>query len=331
MSKNPIFIVVSFLVFSLTFLGCDQVSAIFEYFQKPKQESESLSSTHAAVAQESVKAEQDAQGIPQLPGQPTMDKKSESSLPPSVLAKVGNWTITIEEFKERLNALKEVVPDLNIDDPETKKLMLEELVRQQLLVWDAERKGVANQKDIKDAVEEFRRTLIVQESAKKITENIKGTEEEAKEFYELNKDRIIDPVEWHVREIVVDSKLKANELSVEILKGGDFAEIAKQNSLSKTAAQGGDLGFLAEMPFEDMAAAVERLNTGDVSSVFQGPEGHYIVKVEEKKGGIPIPFEEIKEEIINDRTAFKQQQAILGYLDKLQKEIKVETNEKLLE
>lgn len=330
MSKNPIFVVVSFLIFSLTFLGCDQISAIFEYFQKPEQESASISSTPSAAAQEALKAEK-IQEPPQLPDQSIIGKKTGSSLPASVLAKVGDWTMTIEEFKERLNALKEVVPDLDVTDPETKKLMLEELLRQQLLVWDAERKGLAKQKDIQDAVEEFRRTLIVQESAKKITENIKGTEEEAKEFYELNKDRIVDPVEWHVREIVVDSKLKANELSVEILKGGDFAEIAKQNSISKTAAQGGDLGVLTEMPFEDMAAAVGRLNTGEVSSVFQGPEGYYIVKVEEKKGGTPIPFEEIKEEIIQDRTAFKQQQAILDYLNKLQQEVEVQTNEKLLE
>lgn len=330
MSKNSVFLITTFLVFSLSFLGCDQISSIFEYFKKPKQESVNISSTPSAAAQETVKTEK-AQEPPALPGQSIVDKKPQSSLPANVLAKVGNWTITMEEFKERLRALKDVVPDLNVDDLETKKMMLEELVRQQLLVWDAERTGAAKQKDIQDAVEEFRRTLIVQESAKKIVGDIKGTEEEAKEFYDLNKDKIINPVEWHVREIVVDSQLKANELLVEILKGTDFAETAKQHSISKTASEGGDLGSITEAPFDEMAAALEPLKTGDVSSVFKGPEGYYIIKAEEKKGGVPIPFEEIKEEIIKDRTAFKQQQALLEYLKKLQKEIEVQTNAKLLE
>jgi len=208
--------------------------------------------------------------------------------------------------------------------------MLEELVRQQLLVWDAERKGVAQQKDILDAIDEFRRTLLVQEVAKKIVEDLAATEEEAKEFYELNKDKIVEPPQWHLREIVVDAQLKANELSVEILKGGDFVEIAKQNSKSETAAQGGDLGTVSEAPFPEMDSILASLNTGDVSSVFKCPDGYCIIKVEEKKGGSPIPFEDIKQEIIDDRTAFKQQQAILEHINKLEKEIKVEKNESLL-
>lgn len=313
MSKNPVSFFIVFIVFSLTFLGCDQISAVFEYFKKPqKQETAAISSTPSAIAQEEINVEK------------------KPSLPANVLAKVGSWTITLEEFNQRLSALKEAIPDLDVNDPETKKLMLEELVRQQLLVWDAERKGVAQQKDILDAIDEFRRTLLVQEVAKKIVENLTATEEEAKEFYDLNKDKIVEPPQWHLREIVVDAQLKANELSVEILKGGDFAEIAKQNSTSETAAQGGDLGTVSEAPFPEMASILTSLNTGDVSSVFKGPKGFYIVKVEEKKGGVSIPFEDIKQEIIDDRTAFKQQQAILEHINKLEKEIKVEKNESLL-
>ena len=36
--------------------------------------------------------------------------KSTAEMTADTLAKVGNWTITADEFKERLNALKEVVP-----------------------------------------------------------------------------------------------------------------------------------------------------------------------------------------------------------------------------
>ena len=73
-----------------------------------------------------------------------------------------------------------------------------------------------------------------------------------------------------------------------------------------------------------------KLKQGEVSGVFKGPEGFYIVKVEEIKGGAQIPYEEIKEDIIRNRTLIKQQQIILDYIEKLEKEIKVEINEGLL-
>ena len=66
-------------------------------------------------------------------------------------------------------------------------------------------------------------------------------------------------------------------------------------------------------------------------SVFKGPEGFYIVKLEEKRGGEPIPFEEIKEEIIQNQTLAKQQKAIMDHIAELEKKIEVEKNESLLE
>ena len=182
---------------------------------------------------------------PRLPPPARLIPGSQNKKAPTanVLARVGNWTITVDEFNERLNALKEAVPDFDTTSMDAKKLVLETLVRQQLLVSEAEKVGLANQKDIEAAVEEFRRTLIVQEIVKNLVRDIKVSDEEASAFYEAQKTVLVEPAQWHVRSIVVDSQLRANELSTQILQGGDFAEIAKQNSIGDNAAQGGDLGF----------------------------------------------------------------------------------------
>jgi parvulin-like peptidyl-prolyl isomerase len=295
--------------------GCDLIKSIKEYFQEPATP---VAETPSAPAQ--VTSEQP---------QPAMDTGA-SAADPNVLARVGKWSLTVQDFEERLAALKEVVPEYDITDPESRKLVLDELVNQQILVEDAEATGLANKKDILAAVEEFRRTLIIREIAQQLTTNIKTSEEDAKAFYEENKDAMVGPTEWHVGEIVIPTKEQATEILTQVLGGSDFAEMAKQYSTSKTAASGGDMGFITEEPFPQMGTALLSLEAGDVSSVFKGPDGFYIVKLYEKKGGEPISFEEIKEEIIQNQTLLMQQQAILDHLNRLKATTKIEINEQLL-
>jgi parvulin-like peptidyl-prolyl isomerase len=308
--------VVMCLFLAVGMSGCDLVDTIKEYFQGPGTEP----APKAASVEKPAVVDR-----PQQPG-PSV----EGPLPPNVLARVGAWTITVDEFKNRLNALKEVVPDFDAQNIDAKKMVLEELVRQQLVVLDAERRGVGDQKDIKAAMEEFRRTLLVQEVVRKLTEGIGVSDEEVQKFYEEQKALLVEPEQWRVRVIVVDSQLKANEISVELLKGVDFSETARQNSIGPEASAGGDLGFITEAPFPEMAGVLMPLNPGDISSVFKGPQGYYIVKVEEKKSGEQIPFEKIKEEIKQNQMMLKQQQAVLDYVKKLEQEIKTETKEELL-
>lgn len=312
-AHSPIRLIVFGLLVAMTGIHCDVINSAKEYFQGPKKESKP-----PVVVEKPAPAPQQPQ---QPAGQPA---------PANILARVGNWTITVDEFNERLNALKEAVPDFDTNTLEAKKLVLETLVRQQLLVSEAEQIGLANQKDVQAAVDEFRRTLIVQEVVKNIVRDIKVSDEEAQAFYDQQKDVLVEPAQWRVREVVVDSQLKANELSVQLLQGVDFAEVAKQNSIGETAAQGGDLGTISAAPFPEMESALSPLKAGEISGVFKGPKGYYIVKLEEKKGGEPIPFDQIKGEIMDNQLMLKQQQAILDHIEKLKGQTKVEVKENLL-
>lgn len=313
--KNPIFCIILALV--MTAPGCDLILSIKEYFQEPSDSPAS-------------------QAVPIQKTQKTTDVQAQANLASApmkanTLARVGSWSITIEEFQERLDALKEVVPEYDITDPEAQKLVLDELINQQVLVLGAEKQGLTRQKDIQAAVEEFRRTLIVREVARQLTEDITMSEMEARAFYNENKEAMVGPAQWHVREIAVDSKDRATNLLADILKGTDFAEAAKQHSISATRAQGGDLGFITQEPFPQMGTALLSLEEGDVSGVFKGPEGYYIVKLEEKKGGEAISFDEIKDDIIQSQTLLAQQQAILDHLESMKKNVNIEINKALLQ
>jgi peptidyl-prolyl cis-trans isomerase C len=249
--------------------------------------------------------------------------KDEGPLPANVLARVGDWSITIEEFNQRLKLLKQGIGDFNENDPQTRATVLNELIRQQLLVKDAENSQIANKKEVKEAIEDFRRTLLVQELATSITKNVTATEEEGRKYYEDNKAIFM---KWKVRQIVVPDEATAKNILVQVLQGGDFAAIAQAQSKDKTAANGGLIDDVTKSP-EEVQKAVLPLEAGGTSNVFKGPQGYYIVHVDEKK---PEPFANVKKDLIYGLTLRKQQSAILEYIENLAQKNKVEVNNELL-
>ncbi len=254
-------------------------------------------------------------------------------LPGNALVRIGNWTLTEDEFNSRLNLLKQQLPDFKENDPNTKNAVLDELVRQQLLVKDAQDSDLGNSKEIKDAVEDFRKTLLVQELASRLTKTVAATEDDARAYYDANKDRFTQPITWTVSEIVVGDEATAKTILVQILQGGDFAQIAQAQSKAANATAGGKLKpFLnGKAPFDAMQTAIANLDEGGVSGVFKGPDGFYIVKVDSKTGGSLKLFADVKKDLIYGLTMQKQQAVILSHLRDLADKEKPEYNKELIE
>ncbi|NLE64559.1 MAG: hypothetical protein GX606_01440 [Elusimicrobia bacterium] len=288
-----------------------------------------LSGCDVLVPKKPVRAKPQAEAPAAPAAQAVADK--DTPLPDGVIAKVGDWTLTMDEFNQRIDAVKKVVPDFDDKNLETKQMIVDELIRQQLLVQEARAKGLDKSKDVRDAVRDFENNIIVQGLVSDLTKDIAATEKDARDYYDANTELFVRPVEKQLREIVVPTEAEAKDILVQVLQGASFADTAKARSKGKTAANGGDLGFLAEAPFEQMQKAIEGLSKGSPSAVFQGPEGYYLVKVDDVRGGDKVSFEEVKEDLIQGLTAQKQQEAVLGALDAAAQKIQVKVNAALLE
>ena len=297
--------VLSMGVFATSLLGCD-------FFNPAKKAPKKPAKAAASITQEAPAAD------------------AQAPLPKDALARVGNWTLTQEQFNQRLKLLKEGLPDFDANKPGNKESVLNELIRQQLLVKDAEDAGIGGLKEITDAVEDFRRTLLVQELANRLTKEVAATEKDAQEYYDLNKDLFVEPIQWSTREIVVADEPAAKNILVQVLQGGDFGEIAKAQSKGKTAANGGALPAFTKAPFAAMQTAIASLDAGGTSSVFRGPDGFYIVKVEAKKGGVTKVFADVKADLISGLTLRKQQEVILKHIEEIAVKTKVDINKELL-
>jgi parvulin-like peptidyl-prolyl isomerase len=248
---------------------------------------------------------------------------NQGALPADVIVRVGSWVLTADDFNERLKLLKQSVPDFNDKDSKSRETVLSELVRQQLLVKDAENSDVGQTKDIKDAVEDFRRTLLVQELAQRITKGVEAKDEDAQKYYDSNKSLFL---KWKVRQILVDDEATAKNLLVQILQGGDFAALAKASSKDKTAPEGGLIADPAQSPLE-VQKSILALEAGGTSSVFKGTQGYYIIHVDEKN---PIPFKEVKDNLKSNLTLRKQQEVIIEHIKTLEQKTKIEYNNELL-
>ena len=270
-----------------------------------------------------------------VPAAPVAQSPQEAKgpLPGNVLVRIGSWTLTADDFNNRLNLLKQQLPDFKANDANSKNAVLDELVRQQLLVKDAENSDIGNTKEIKDAVEDFRKTLLVQELASRLTKEVAATEEDARVYYDANKGRFTEPVQWNVRQIVVGDQAAAKSILVQILQGGDFAQIARAQSKAANAIEGGKLKPFStgKAPFDAMQIAIANLDEGGISGVFKGPEGYYIVKVDSKTGGVAKSFLDIKKDLIYGLTLQKQQAVILNHLRELAEKNKPEYNKELIE
>ena len=292
----------------IVFSGCDKIPFLSKFFPSTK--------TEALKAAE----------VPSVPA-----AAPAAEIPADVLAKVGNWTLTVDEFNKKLKDLKDVIPEYDAKDVESKKLILEELVRQQLLIEEAQKTGVASSKDIVDAVDEFRNTLLVREMATRLTQDVTVTQQEIEDYYKQNKDAFSEPAEWHIREIMTPTETEAKDTLIELLKGTDFAVMAQTHSKAASAPKGGDIGFISEPKFPQMGSVLSALEVGSVSQVFKGPDGYYIIKLEEKKGGQPKSLSEVSEEIKTGLTLLKQQQKVLEYIDDLKTKTPVVVNENLIQ
>ena len=211
---------------------------------------------------------------------------------------------------------------------------MEELIRQQLLVKEAEDSdNIGNTKEIKDAIEDFRKTLLVQEIASRLTKDVVATEDDARQRIMIRtRINLRQPVAWKVRQIVVGDEATAKSILVQILQGGDFAQIAQTQSKAANAADGGKLKpfITGKAPFDAMQTAIFNLDEGGISGVFKGPEGFYIAKVDSKTGGALRAFADVKKDLIYGLTMQKQQAIILNHLKDLAEKDKPEYNKDLI-
>jgi peptidyl-prolyl cis-trans isomerase C len=275
--------------------------------------------------------------IPSQTKKSTPKKETKLQLPVegTVIAKVNNLVITLEDLNqeiERYNTLvSETRPELKIDTRDKKiDYLKNELIRKLLLYQEALDRGLDSHRDVLRALEKTKQDLLVMQLIKEETEKIEVSSQEIENYYNLYKEQLKEPEERNIREIVVPTEAEARDILIQLLQGQDFATLARQYSRSPSAKEGGDLGFITKgkkfAQFDEVAFS-DALDVGKVSNIFKGPDGYYIIKLEAKRGGKQRSLSEMWDDIKRVLTFLKQQQKIEELVSNLSRNARIEIYE----
>lgn len=253
----------------------------------------------------------------------------------TVIARVNNQPLTLEELNEEIENYNKYVPNNKPEekiDTRDKKLnyLKNEMIRRALLAQAAQDRGLDRKEELQKALNNFKQNLLVAELVKAETENIEVTSAEIEDYYNQYKEQLKEPEERRIREIVLATENDAKDVLIELLKGGDFATLAQMRSTSASAKNGGDLGYIRKglkSPQFDEIAFSSTLEAGKTSNYFKGPEGYYILKLEARREGKVKSMSDLWDDIKNGLKFLKQQKKVEDLIGKLSADAKIEVIE----
>lgn len=119
---------------------------------------------------------------------------------------------------------------------------------------------------------------------------------------------------------------KSQKVLERIKEGADFTKMAVEYSEDTSSRkEGGDLGYFRK---GELLPALEkeaiRLQVGEVSGLIRTELGFHILKLLDRKGGEPPPFEEIKEKVQADYYEKELEKALQQFLGKLKEKSVIE-------
>jgi len=140
-------------------------------------------------------------------------------------------------------------------------------------------------------------------AAKDVTIN----EDELKAYYDENKDKYKEHEQVKARHILVSGEDDAKDISKQLTKGADFAELAKEKSEDPGSKdKGGDLGYfgkgMMDPEFEKVAFS---LKVGETSGPVKSAFGYHIIRVEDRKPERIPAFDEVRDDVLKQVTREK--------------------------
>ncbi|MCX8022980.1 MAG: peptidylprolyl isomerase [Syntrophorhabdaceae bacterium] len=251
----------------------------------------------------------------------------------TVVATVDGENITLQEFNRELDKIPANMKMI-VATQTGKKNYLDRLIIKKLLLKEAKKEKIENDKDFQNRLAEIKEQLLIEAVLKKkIGSDTKISDGDLKKYYEANKESFKKDKEINTRHILVKTEEEAKQILSRLQKGDDFAELAKRFSIDPQAATtGGELGYHPKGTFvpeyEDVAFKLTKV--GQLSGIVKSQFGYHIIRLEGIKQPTYMSFDEVKEFIKQRMIQEKQGELLEKYISDLKKEAKITIKEELL-
>jgi foldase protein PrsA len=172
--------------------------------------------------------------------------------------------------------------------------------------------------------EELRSQLLTEGIYDKVTAAAKVTDADVKSYYAKNKANYSVPESRAVRHILVKTKAEADRIRAELVSGGDFAALAKANSLDPGSKdQGGKLTVSKGQTVAPFDKAAFSLETNEVSEPVKTQFGYHIIQpLAAVKAGSVTPLSQVQDQIRTQLVSQKKNDAVNDWVANVEKEYK---------
>jgi peptidyl-prolyl cis-trans isomerase SurA len=214
--------------------------------------------------------------------------------------------------------VQEVIDGIKKENNFANDQVLQEQLRREGMSFD----------DLKRSIERsvMRRQALNRDVESKVT----VTDADARAEYDSKRAEFDRPAAVHLQEIVLAGSLEESadqvrQIREKLAAGGDFAALAKVNSIAPSSASGGDLGWLkrGEMNPEIESVAFA-LGPGALSEPISVAGGVRLLRLVEKTEGGLVPFDQARADIIKRLTQERSEKAYQAYVEDLRKNALIE-------
>lgn len=234
-----------------------------------------------------------------------------------VLASVGGKNITERDVDMMVMQMGQ--RGQNYNNPQGRAMLLDQLINRRLFLMDAMRNMYEREPAFKEQMARLKEDLLTSYAMQKALEMVKVTEDDAKAYYEANRDKFVAGTTFNASHILVDSEEKANAILAKIKSGEvTFEAAAAEHSSCPSGQNGGSLGDFASgqmVPeFENACAVME---VGTISDPVQTQFGFHLILLNKREAGGEMPYDEIKDNLMDALREEKQQAAYQSKVNQL--------------
>ncbi len=183
--------------------------------------------------------------------------------------------------------------------PELEKMVREELVRRELFLQEADKRGVTTSEDVKLQAELARQAVIIRALFADFQKKNPVTDADVKAEYDTFKAQAGDK-EYRARHILVEKEDEAKDVIAKLKGGAKFEDLAKKMSKDPgSGANGGDLDWAPPGAYvKEFSDAMVKLNKGQMTDVAVKTQfGYHIIKLDDTRAAQVPKMEEVKGEI----------------------------------
>jgi peptidyl-prolyl cis-trans isomerase C len=207
------------------------------------------------------------------------------------------------------------------DNEQTRRLILDNLITQEVVAQEADRKGFGKGPDVRIQLDLMRQQVLAQALIQDYLKTHPVTDEETLAEYNRMKAARGDK-EYKARHILVDKDTDANNIIAQLKKGAKFEDLAKQSKDPGSKDRGGELDWAPPGTYvKPFADALTKLEKGKFTETpVQTQFGWHVIQLDDVRTQ-PFPAYDTVKQQLQSRL---QEQEVHQYVSELRSKAKIQ-------